>query len=209
VAAWAREATVREVDGDTLVLVFQHTFHASQLAATPEVLTDAVTQVLGGQWQVRCEVGGAESAAARQSGPTRQDAEATGTPEDWPTTAVPGGVRTEEPPPPATTAPPPATAAPAKAGPAKAGPAKAGPVAKAGPAKAAPRRTAAAGKARANREVPPPDEPPFDPDYDTPGFDPGDEPLDEADGVPAVRESSEEQALRLLSEALGAEKISD
>lgn len=57
------------------------------------------------------------------------------------------------------------------------------------------------------------DEPPFDPDYDRPvadprfpGLDPGDELLDDAS---SVRESSEEAALRLLSEALGAEKIGE
>jgi DNA polymerase-3 subunit gamma/tau len=57
------------------------------------------------------------------------------------------------------------------------------------------------------------DEPPFDPDYDRPvadprfpGLDPGDELLDDAN---SVRESSEEAALRLLSEALGAEKIGE
>jgi DNA polymerase-3 subunit gamma/tau len=59
------------------------------------------------------------------------------------------------------------------------------------------------------------DEPPFDPEYDKPvsdprfpGLDPGDELLDDAD-ADAVRENSEEAALRLLSEALGAEKISE
>jgi DNA polymerase-3 subunit gamma/tau len=56
------------------------------------------------------------------------------------------------------------------------------------------------------------DEPPYDPDYDAavadpayPGFDPGDEPVEEEQ--PAVRESSEEQAIRLLREHLGAERI--
>ncbi len=62
-------------------------------------------------------------------------------------------------------------------------------------------------------DAPPPDEPPFDPDYDRPvadrfdGFDPGDEPLDDDGDPQTVRESSEEQALRLLREALGAERI--
>ena len=53
----------------------------------------------------------------------------------------------------------------------------------------------------------PPEEPPFDPEYDGPalGFDPGDEPLEDGDAPP--RESSEELAVRLLSEALGAEPI--
>jgi DNA polymerase-3 subunit gamma/tau len=60
------------------------------------------------------------------------------------------------------------------------------------------------------------DEPPYDPDFDPPvhdprypGFDPGDEPTDEVLDERVVRESAEEQALRLLAEALGAEKIDD
>lgn len=54
------------------------------------------------------------------------------------------------------------------------------------------------------------EEPPFDAEDDGPrypGFDPGDEPLDDEPGTP--RESGEEQALRLLTEALGAERIDD
>lgn len=62
------------------------------------------------------------------------------------------------------------------------------------------------------------EEPPFDPDYDAaeypgfdpasgyPGFDPGDEPSDDDETV-APGESSEEQAVRILSEVLGAERI--
>jgi DNA polymerase-3 subunit gamma/tau len=46
-----------------------------------------------------------------------------------------------------------------------------------------------------------------DPQY--PGFDPGDEPTDDVIDERTVRESTEEQALRLLAEALGAEKIDD
>lgn len=42
----------------------------------------------------------------------------------------------------------------------------------------------------------------YESDY---GFDPGDEPVDEEG--PVIRESSEEQALRLLREHLGAERI--
>jgi DNA polymerase-3 subunit gamma/tau len=60
------------------------------------------------------------------------------------------------------------------------------------------------------------DEPPYDPDYDPPvhdpqypGFDPGDEPTDDVIDERVVRESTEEHALRLLSETLGAEKIDD
>jgi hypothetical protein len=58
------------------------------------------------------------------------------------------------------------------------------------------------------------EEPPFDPEYDSvapadprfPGLDPGDELMDDAS---EVRETSEEAALRLLIETLGAEKISE
>ncbi len=100
---------------------------------------------------------------------------------------------------------------------------------RAGAGRGAPARKGAAGGARrgtatdgAWQDAPPADEPPFDPDYDRPvrdphdarerggyeGFDPGDGPVDEEDsGTP--RESSEEQALRLLRETLGAEKIGD
>ncbi|MER7417985.1 DNA polymerase III subunit gamma and tau [Micromonospora peucetia] len=71
-------------------------------------------------------------------------------------------------------------------------------------------------------------EPPYDPDFDGPvrggggrpgdarpaapnleGFDPGDEPLDEVLDEQTARESSEEQAVRLLREAFGAEKIDE
>jgi DNA polymerase-3 subunit gamma/tau len=67
-------------------------------------------------------------------------------------------------------------------------------------------------------DAPPADEPPFDPDYDTApadrvaayeGFDPGDEPLDDAVDPSQARESSEDQAVRLLKEQLGAERIGD
>lgn len=68
-------------------------------------------------------------------------------------------------------------------------------------------------------------EPPYDPDFDGPvrgagaqspptasyeGFDPGDEPLDEIIDEKTARESSEEQAVRLLREAFATtEKISE
>jgi DNA polymerase-3 subunit gamma/tau len=63
-AAVVREATVRDVDGDVLVLSFRHQFHAQALATAPEVLQDAVHEVLGGVWQVRCEVSGQAGAVA-------------------------------------------------------------------------------------------------------------------------------------------------
>jgi DNA polymerase-3 subunit gamma/tau len=62
-------------------------------------------------------------------------------------------------------------------------------------------------------------EPPYDPDYDGPvrpgaaanyeGFDPGDEPLDDVIDEKTARQSSEQQAMQLLQDAFGAEKISE
>jgi DNA polymerase-3 subunit gamma/tau len=57
-AAVVREATVRDVDGDNLVLLFKHPFHAQALAAAPELLLDALYEILGGRWNIRCEVAG-------------------------------------------------------------------------------------------------------------------------------------------------------
>ncbi|HTJ32098.1 MAG TPA: DNA polymerase III subunit gamma and tau [Dactylosporangium sp.] len=74
-------------------------------------------------------------------------------------------------------------------------------------------RFAGAGSADSAWEGTGADEPPWDPDYDSPvtdtrfpGLDPGDELLDDAT---EVRETSEEAALRLLIETLGAEKIGE
>ncbi|MFI6759342.1 DNA polymerase III subunit gamma and tau [Micromonospora sp. NPDC050417] len=61
-------------------------------------------------------------------------------------------------------------------------------------------------------------EPPYDPDYDGPvrsanagyeGFDPGDEPLDEVVDERTARQTSEQQAVQLLQETLGAERIGE
>jgi DNA polymerase-3 subunit gamma/tau len=43
---------------------------------------------------------------------------------------------------------------------------------------------------------------------DSLGFDPGDEPVDD-DSAPVVRQTTEQQALELLRDALGAERISE
>ena len=62
----------------------------------------------------------------------------------------------------------------------------------------------------------PTEEAPYDPEYDGPpatagaayeGFDPGDEPLDDVIDEKTARQSSEQQAVELLREAFGAEKI--
>jgi DNA polymerase-3 subunit gamma/tau len=103
-AAVVREATVRDVDGGTIVLLFQHTVHATMLAGAPRPLLDAVHEVLGGSWQIRCEARDEPSqpASARRP-PTAavpaQPATPTGrgaadTAADWPEPAAPGGART-------------------------------------------------------------------------------------------------------------------
>jgi len=63
----------------------------------------------------------------------------------------------------------------------------------------------------------PAEEPPYAPEFDGPpaagasfeGFDPGDEPLDDVIDEKTARQSSEQQAMQLLRDAFGAEKISE
>jgi DNA polymerase-3 subunit gamma/tau len=76
-AAVVREATVRDVRGDVLVLLFKHPFHAQALANAPELLLDALYEILGGRWQVQCEVAGqtgtVSPANANRTGPARPE----------------------------------------------------------------------------------------------------------------------------------------
>jgi DNA polymerase III subunit gamma/tau len=225
VAAWAREASVRDVDHDTLVLVFRHSFHASALAADPELLVGSVHEVLGGAWQIRCEVAGQPAAAATPpvaAPPVTQPVTAqpaapaqarTPTPRgtaavedgDWPTTARPGGTASATSPAPA----PPATAESKPARSRAAGGRQA--------ARSRPGRPAAARPKDGAGPWEGSDEPPYDPDYDPPvrdargyeGFDPGDEPGDEVVDERTARQTSEQQALQLLQQTLGAEKIGE
>lgn len=204
-AAVVREATVRDVDGDTIVLAFRHGVHAEMLTAAPEVLIEAIYEVLGGQWQIRCEFGGDQRDRARSAPapiPTAtepaapaprapsQSAPPVSANEDWPTPARPGGDAVMPPP---AAAPPPSAAKKA--------------------AKAAPRGR----RTKQSLDEAPPDEPPYDPEYQGPiaagpaydGFDPEDEPLDVVLDEQAAWQSSEQQALQLLQQALGAEKIGE
>ncbi|HET8682838.1 MAG TPA: DNA polymerase III subunit gamma and tau [Micromonosporaceae bacterium] len=300
-AAVVREATVRDVEGDTLVLLFRHQVHADMLSSSPDLLLDAVYEVLGGRWQVRCEHGGrapaprpgagpvpagnapgragevpsrGSAAAASTAGPApgggsappanpastvspvstvspASAADAASTPgalrtpagplaqvaapeEDWPTPARPGGGVPEQ----AEPAAVPGAGSPGRSGEGRSGEGRAG---RSGGRKTTVRAGADAGRtggsgrlaARAaggGRSGPvqppaggpwsdgaPPGEPPYDPDYDgSPrgvpayeGFDPGDEPMEEAVDEPAARQSSEQQALALLQQTFGAEKIGE
>jgi DNA polymerase III subunit gamma/tau len=126
IAAMARDGVVREVQDSTIVLVFKAAFHANSVSADPSSLLDAIHQVIGGQWQLRCEVssdqrgssgrspgGGGRSAAGKAEGspPTRSASPTTqaerpttttavtplATVEDWPETA-PIGAPAESPP---------------------------------------------------------------------------------------------------------------
>ncbi len=233
--AWAvvREAVVRDVDADVIVLVFQHAVHANMFGAQADLLVAAVGEVLGGRWRVQAELGG-DAAAARpapapsNAGPSPSQppaktaprpaarAAAASTPpapvgdDGWPTPAALGG--------PADQSAPAGGVGPAS--PAKqSGNGRTAPKAPSRPAQDGTRSRA--GDSSAGRANPagtgfadgsPLDEPPWDPDYDAApragyeSFDPGDEPLD--DGT-VVRETSEEQAIRVLTEHFGAEKIGE
>jgi DNA polymerase-3 subunit gamma/tau len=227
--AWAvvREAVVRDVQGDELILVFQHGVHANMFGAQAQLLLEAVREVFGGTWRVRAEVGGdarpapPPTAAASATSPPATTPPPTNSPTtspgrtaddgDWPTPARPGGNAAAP-----AEAPQPSrepAAARSKAAAKRPEPARA-PANRSTPNQA---RAAAATANPARRpgrdDGPPPDEPPFDPDYDRPttyeGFDPGDEPLDDAVDPSQARTSGEEQAIALLTEKLGAERIGE
>ncbi|WP_229404889.1 DNA polymerase III subunit gamma and tau [Micromonospora sp. NBRC 110038] len=329
IAALMRDAVVRELDGDALVLTVKSTVLAKMMSDHAAVLTDALYEEFGGRWQIRCEVSGERGGAslgggsrgpapapprpapappvppasaahapatnARPStgaapGPTggggvAPAGGAAGADEEWPEPARPGGAAApaasapagddwpeaarpggSAPAAPPATAPPggptPAAAAPATSpngtahgaagngaapatpanGAAARGAAPAAPANGAAPGGRAPAagsglaaaRAAAAGRgartqngARKTADADWAGEPPYDPDYDGPvrgggrpgpaasaaptyeGFDPGDEPLDEVIDERTARQSSEEQAVQLLREAFGAEKIDE
>lgn len=182
-AAFAREAVVRDLDGSTLVLVFKHRVHANGVENDPAPLLEAVHQVLGGSWQLRCEVGGDQRSAparaaaaapaatgrnapARSAEPARRAAAPSG--DDWPTPARVGG---------------------------------------AAPAQSTARRAAVAD------DGPPLEEPPYDPEFDGPppptieGFDPGDEPTDEIVDAATARQTTEQAAVESLRTSFDLEKL--
>ncbi|WP_433536124.1 DNA polymerase III subunit gamma and tau [Micromonospora sp. CA-249363] len=70
IAALMRDAVVRELDGDMLVLTVKSTVLAKMMADHAAVLTDALYEELGGRWQIRCEVAG-ERGGTSLSGPPR------------------------------------------------------------------------------------------------------------------------------------------
>ncbi|MGQ5259161.1 DNA polymerase III subunit gamma and tau [Micromonospora sp. ZYX-F-536] len=102
IAALMRDAVVRELDGDMLVLTVKSTVLAKMMADHAAVLTDALYEELGGRWQIRCEVAG-ERGGVSLSGPPRSQPAAP---------ARPAAVDT----PPAPATPPSTNAAPVPSG---------------------------------------------------------------------------------------------
>jgi DNA polymerase-3 subunit gamma/tau len=76
IAALASGATVRELDGQTVVLTFRFPAHAKMVNDQPQVIVDALYEALGGRWQLRCEVAGEAGAAhvAAPAGPAARTA---------------------------------------------------------------------------------------------------------------------------------------
>ncbi|BFU41857.1 DNA polymerase III subunit gamma and tau [Krasilnikovia sp. MM14-A1004] len=72
IAALAQGATVRELDGQTVVLTFRFPAHAKMVAADPTLISDALYESLGGQWQIRCDVAGEAGGVASPSGAARR-----------------------------------------------------------------------------------------------------------------------------------------
>ncbi|MGY0231212.1 DNA polymerase III subunit gamma and tau [Longispora urticae] len=214
--ALVREAAVHDLEGDTLVLLFKHGFHAAAVAKAPGLLEEALQQLLGVRLKVRCDLGGGGGGSApRGNAPAPTPAPAP-QPRPAPQPAAPARPQPAAPQP----------VAP-QAGAAQAGPPQAG---SSRPAQARP-GAAQGAPPPVDDEEPWPDLPPsFDEEEPPPapmvqvpvtpeppplpastvvyeGFEPGDEPGDEVVDKDAPR-SSEEQAMKLLSEVLGAEKIS-
>ncbi|MFF5071210.1 DNA polymerase III subunit gamma and tau [Micromonospora olivasterospora] len=132
IAALMRDAVVRELDGDTLVLTVKSTVLAKMMSDHAAVLTDALYEELGGRWQIRCEVSGERGGVALGGGPrpaapapARQAPPAATPPAATPPAATPPAATPPAATPPAATPPavtPPATAAPAATPPATAAP---------------------------------------------------------------------------------------
>lgn len=109
IAALMRDAVVRELDGDMLVLTVKSTVLAKMMADHSAVLTDALYEELGGRWQIRCEVAG-ERGGVSLSSPQRSQPAAPARPAAPNTAAGP-------------TSAPPAASNPTAAGPMSAPPA--------------------------------------------------------------------------------------
>jgi DNA polymerase III subunit gamma/tau len=210
--AWAvvREASVRDVHGEEIVLLFQHAVHANMFGAQVDLLVEALREVVGGSWQVRAELRPGGDEPARPAGPPRPAAAMAPAGEsvaalpregDWPEAARPG-----EPARPEEAARPGEASRPGEAGSVQPG----GASTSASGRRRAPKGTGRTGTtaAAAPRAGAGASASPRPGQAERPGFDPGDEPLDDADSS-GIRQTSEERAIALLTEQLGAEPIGE
>ncbi|HLT10934.1 MAG TPA: DNA polymerase III subunit gamma and tau [Micromonosporaceae bacterium] len=186
-AAIARDGVVRDLDGDTVVLLFKSSFHANSVRDNPEPLVEALHEVLGGQWQIRVELGGEQDRRSDNRAFDTRPIQTVPAPgpredEDWPTPAQPGGGQ----------------------------PASRGSDRSARPARPAGSRAKGTASKRSptagSRTPAPASGPAAPPAYE--GFDPGDEPLDDV-VEPSSRQTSHDQALRTLTETFEVETIGD
>ena len=69
IAALAQGATVRDLEGQTVVLTFRFPAHAKMVAAEPSLISDALYEALGGRWQIRCDVAGESGPSQGSSAP--------------------------------------------------------------------------------------------------------------------------------------------
>ena len=226
VAAYLEGATVRDLDGDTLVLLFQFAAHAQRIRESPGLLVQALHEVFGGSWNIRAELAGDERQRAEpparlgpapaaelpDSGPppaagaapaAMPSASPAATDPDWPTLAQPGGVSAGEsgdsradPEPPTSTGQSPTL--PPKS---SARRSSRNPASKSGQASNSSQASKSTQAPKSSRNS----------DPEPVGFDPGDEPLDDAPtGNPeGPRETAEEKVLRDLGQHFQVEKIGE
>ncbi|MBM0257563.1 DNA polymerase III subunit gamma and tau, partial [Micromonospora sp. 4G55] len=70
-AALMRDAVVRDVDGDTVVLTVKSPVLAQMMGNHISVLSDALYEEFGGRWQIRCEVAPAVARRGHAQWPSR------------------------------------------------------------------------------------------------------------------------------------------
>ncbi|SCL60046.1 DNA polymerase III subunit gamma and tau [Micromonospora peucetia] len=99
IAALMRDAVVRDLDGDTLVVTVKSSVLAKMMSDHAQVLTDALYEELGGRWQIRCEVAGERGGASlggssRSAAPARPTSPPPGAPVPQPPVGPTGDVPT-------------------------------------------------------------------------------------------------------------------
>jgi DNA polymerase III subunit gamma/tau len=68
-AALLKGAVVRDLEGQTVVLTFQHAKHAEMVSPAAPAVANALYEALGGQWQIRCETAGEAGATTLPPAP--------------------------------------------------------------------------------------------------------------------------------------------